>query len=128
MTAIARTAPHFLVVDDSKVSRTMAIGYLRNRLPDASFAEAADGESAVAEFSRAPATLVLMDYNMPGIDGVEAARRMLALCADTRIVLLTANAQSAVQAKAEAAGIRFMRKPIKPELADQITALLKEPA
>lgn len=118
----------FLVVDDSKVSRTMVIGLLRNRLPGAVFHEAGDGESAVAQFERSPAAVVVMDFNMPGINGVEAAQRIQAVSADVRIVLLTANAQGAVQAKAEAAGIRFMKKPIKAELADQIVALAQVPA
>lgn len=118
----------FLVVDDSKVSRTMVIGLLRNRLPAATFHEAGDGESAVAQFERTPTAVVVMDFNMPGINGVEAAQRIRALSSDVRIVLLTANAQGAVQAKAEAAGIRFMKKPIKAELADQIVALAQVPA
>ncbi len=117
--------PAILVVDDSKVSRTMVVGLLRNRVPQARFAEASDGSLAVESFLAAPADLVVMDYNMPGINGIEAAKSMLAARPDTRIVLLTANGQAAVQAKADAAGVQFMRKPIKPELADQIAALLR---
>lgn len=120
--------PTFLVVDDSKVSRTMVVGLLRNRMPQARFLEAADGESAVALFGTDPAQVVVMDYNMPGIHGVEAAQRILALAPETAVVLLTANGQSAVQAKADAAGVLFMRKPIKAELADRIVELMKEHA
>lgn len=113
----------FLVVDDSKVSRNMATALLRVRMPQARFLEAGDGAAAVAQFTATPADVVLMDYNMPGINGVEAALQILALAPDTRIALLTANGQSAVQAKAVAAGIHFLRKPIKGEIADQVVAL-----
>lgn len=124
------TAPdvHVLVVDDSKVSRNMAIGLLKNRLPQATFHEAANGDDAIALAGRLSLALVVMDYNMPGIHGVEAADRILAQQPGIPIVLLTANAQSAVQAKADAIGIQMMKKPIKGELADQIAALVKVPA
>lgn len=114
-----------LVVDDSKVSRNMAIGLLRNRLPLAAFHEAADGEAAISLAGQLNLALVVMDYNMPGIHGVEAAERILKLQPGVPVVLLTANAQSAVQVKADALGIQMMKKPIKGELADQIAALVK---
>lgn len=123
MTTILNPTPSFLVVDDSKVSRTIVVALLRARLPQARFDEAADGAAAVEQFQRQPAQTVIMDFNMPGINGIEAAERILAIAPGTAIVLLTANAQSAVQSKADAAGVQLMRKPIKPELADQIVAI-----
>ena len=70
-------------------------------------------------------SLIVMDFNMPGINGVEAADRILQRQPGVPTVLLTANAQSAVQAKADAIGIQMLKKPIKGELADQIAALVK---
>lgn len=112
-----------LVVDDSKVSRRLAMGLLAKRLPGADFLEAADGEAAVALFQQTPAQVVVMDYNMPGIHGVEAAQRIRALDPRVTVVLLTANAQAAVRARAEEAGIHMLCKPISGLLADQIAAL-----
>ena len=123
--SMSDSSPSILVVDDSKVSRTMVIGLLRNRMPEARFNEAPDGEKAIELFTAAPANFVVMDFNMPGLNGVETAQRLLALRPETPIVLLTANAQAAVQAKADAAGVTFMRKPIKGELADQIVAMVR---
>ena len=114
-----------LVVDDSKVSRNMVVGLLKNRLPNARFHEAADGEAAVALANTLSLSLIVMDFNMPGINGVEAADRILQQQPGVPTVLLTANAQSAVQAKADAIGIQMLKKPIKGELADQIAALVK---
>lgn len=116
-------ADRLLIVDDSKVSRSMAIGLLRNRMPDAQFDEAGDGAAALELASRHRHRLALLDYNMPGMVGIDAAIRIRALQPGLPIVLLTANGQAAVQAKADAAGIHLMRKPIKPELADRIVAL-----
>jgi CheY-like chemotaxis protein len=123
MTTPARPSPRFLVVDDSKVSRRLAISLLAKRLPDAEFLEAGDGESAVAVFQQTPAQVVVMDYNMPGIHGVEAAERIKALDPQVTVVLLTANGQSAVRARAEEAGLHMLCKPISSSLADQIVAL-----
>jgi len=117
-----------LVVDDSKVSRGMAIGLLRNRVPGACFIEAGSGEEAVAQAAGKVLSLVVMDYNMPGINGVDAAQAILAQQPGLKVVLLTANGQSAVQGKADAAGLHFLRKPIKPELADQIAAMVPKVA
>jgi CheY-like chemotaxis protein len=118
-----RPGPSFLVVDDSKVSRRLAIGLLAKRLPGADFLEAGDGESAVALFQQTPTQVVVMDYNMPGIHGVEAALRIRALDPQVTVVLLTANGQAAVRARAQEAGIHMLCKPLNSALADQIAAL-----
>jgi two-component system, chemotaxis family, chemotaxis protein CheY len=112
-----------LVVDDSRVSRNLTVGLLKKRLPGAQFAEAGDGDAAVAAFAAAPAQLVVMDYNMPGITGVEAAARIRALDSGVTVVLLTANSQAAVRERAQAAGLHMLCKPIDGALADRIAAL-----
>jgi CheY-like chemotaxis protein len=125
MQTLSIHGPNVLVVDDSKVSRNMVVGLLKNRLPTACFHEAVDGEAAVALAGSLSLSLIVMDFNMPGINGVEAADRILQKQPGVPTVLLTANAQSAVQAKADAIGIQMLKKPIKAELADQIAALVK---
>ncbi len=123
MTETERPSPRVLVVDDSRVSRNLTVGLLKKRLPGAQFAEAGDGDAAVAAFAAAPAQLVVMDYNMPGITGVEAAARIRALDSGVTVVLLTANSQAAVRERAEAAGLHMLCKPIDGALADRIAAL-----
>jgi CheY-like chemotaxis protein len=113
-----------LVVDDSKISRNIACGLIRNRRPEARLIEAGDGAEAIAQARVHEPALVLMDVNMPGITGIEAAAQILGELPGTRIVLLTANVQAATQAKAQALGIELFRKPIKGEVIDQILQLL----
>lgn len=77
-----------LIVDDHEIVR---LG-IRRLLEEAGFtaAEAASGEAAlqmIREGLRARA--VLMDIQMPGIGGLEATRRLLALAPEQRIIILT---------------------------------------
>src|SRR5579883_2909325 len=49
----------------------------------------ADGESAVADLPRAKPNVVLMDINLPGMDGVECVRQLKALLPETQFIMLT---------------------------------------
>lgn len=104
-----------LLVDDSRVARMMVRHAVEKAHPDWPIVEAADGEEAVELFTKIVPDFVLLDVNMPGIDGLETARRMKALRADACISLLTANIQDPVRIQAQEIGIQFMNKPLREE-------------
>src|SRR5258708_39498560 len=68
--------PHLrvLLVDDSPDNRLLIKAYLR-KLPF-TIDEAENGEIAVSKFGSAPYSVVLMDLQMPIVDGIEATRQI----------------------------------------------------
>ncbi|NIA56459.1 response regulator [Massilia sp. TW-1] len=124
-----------LLVDDSEVAREImseALQALPLRVDVA--ASGAEAESALlaADAAGDPYSVVLTDWQMPGMDGIELARRIAgnpALRRPPSTVLVTAFGREEVQKEAEAAGIRgFLCKPIgQSALVDTLVALFAPP-
>jgi CheY-like chemotaxis protein len=101
-----------MVVDDSKLAR-MSIARLLDALrPEWTRLEAANAAEAIEWQTRGAIDLALLDFNMPGPDG-------LALAADLRgrdpampMAIISANNQDEVVARAHALGAAFLPKPL----------------
>ena len=79
-------------------------------------AQASDGVEAVALALRHEPDVVLLDLEMPGLDGVEAARRILEQRPEQAVVLLTRHGRPGVLKRALAAGVRgFLPKSVDPD-------------
>ncbi|MDT0419531.1 MULTISPECIES: response regulator transcription factor [unclassified Streptomyces] len=77
--------------------------------------EAADGAEAVAAVARLRPDVVLMDIRMPGMDGLEATRRVLARAPHCRVIMLTTFDLDAYVYAALAAGASgFLLKDVTP--------------
>ena len=78
-----------LIVDDHPHIRD-SLGRLLETTADVKCVGAAeDGESAPELCKRLTPNVVLMDLRLPGIDGVEATRRVMAACPNVRVLVLT---------------------------------------
>lgn len=96
---------------------------------------ARDGEEALAQWEAGPVDLVLMDVQMPRVNGLEAVRRIRererrALLRPTPVVALTANAMSGDREACLAAGMdAYLSKPVTPEsLAQAMAQVLRQDA
>jgi two-component system cell cycle response regulator DivK len=109
---VAGTNPYILLVDDSRDGREMLAEYLR--FGAFRVVEAMSGEAAIAQARASHPTLVLMDLQMPGLNGWDATCQLKAdpHTRDVIIVALTADALAHDQVIARQAGCdAFVAKP-----------------
>ena len=103
-----------LVVEDNPVNRKLARNVLRAR--GYRVLEADTGEEGIELARRERPHLILMDLQLPGLDGMEATRRLKAdpTTRDIPVVALSAHAQEADEARAREAGCAgYIAKPIR---------------
>jgi diguanylate cyclase (GGDEF)-like protein len=122
-----RIAPRVLVVDDSEMDRVLA----SRTLEQAGYAvdTASDGQAAVASFTSYRHDLVLMDLEMPGIDGFQACQaiRLLPGGANVPILMVTGREDlDAIHRAYEAGATDFVSKPVRwPVLAHRVRYMLR---
>jgi CheY-like chemotaxis protein len=103
-----------LIVDDDHNMRSTLAAILAEDGLDVRVA--ASGEEAVALCLDQAFRLILMDVRMPGIDGVEACRRIRSKSRRSQIVIMSAQAESEMERLALRAGVLgFLRKPLDVE-------------
>jgi Nif-specific regulatory protein len=109
---MSRTAGfQILIVDDEKVQREMLEGFLNKQGYKAIAVE--DGARAVERFSMGPFDLVLTDFRMAGLDGIQLLKEVKRRNADAVVVIMTAygTVGTAVSAMKEGA-YDYLTKPI----------------
>ena len=93
-----------LLVDDHPLVREGMRGLLQEHVDVAIVGEAWDGEEAVAFVDKLRPDCVIMDVNMPKIDGIEATRRIKAVFGHTAIVGISVNTSRELEAAMRRAG------------------------
>lgn len=114
-----------LIVDDSRMSRMILQGLVQQHQPDWTVVHASNGEEAVEIVRQQPIDLVSMDFNMPGMNGLDAVVALRQHRPDLPVALMTANVQTAVQQQAQALHVLFLAKPITADAVHRMAALLK---
>lgn len=113
-----------LLVDDHALVRSGVRAYLETQ-PDLNvLAEAGSGEEAIRLAAEHAPDVALMDLVMPGMDGVEATRRLREVSPRTQVVVLTSfHEDTHIFPAIKAGAISYLLKDIGPaELAEAIRA------
>ena len=126
LTAAPLSGLRILVVDDNRINRLVAVKSLEALGAEAEAVEG--GQLAIEAVVQSDFDLVLMDVNMPEMDGLEATRRIRALdhaCAGLPIIALTADVMSHQRLAYQKAGMDgVVPKPFSPaQLLSEITAI-----
>ncbi|WP_082574212.1 response regulator [Cellulomonas sp. Root137] len=105
-----------LVTDDSRVMRQIVIRTLRQAGYDWDVREAADGAEALEAIRADEPDVVLSDWNMPNMNGIDLLRRLRAEGFGTPFGFVTSEGSPEMRAQAEAAGALFLiAKPFTPD-------------
>ncbi|MFJ6023089.1 ATP-binding protein [Brevundimonas sp. NPDC092305] len=112
----SRSRLRILAVDDHEINRRTLALVLKPL--DVELTTASDGAAALDVLGRQTFDVVLMDVNMPGVDGNEATRRLRASCgvnADIPVIGFSAGTEASQIAACRAAGMTdWLPKPLEP--------------
>lgn len=116
-----------LVVDDTDHVRKMLVDMLELDGFDV-VGQAAGGEEAISAAQEANPDVIVMDYKMPGMDGLSAARSVREARPSQAIILYTAYLDSKLEAEARSAGVALCIGKVEGlnQLERHITELCRE--
>ncbi len=116
-----------LVVDDSAVMRKVLIEAL-SQTGITNVGQAADGKEAVAAVLKEDFDIVLMDWNMPNMSGIEAVREIRSNGRQVPIIMVSTEAEKSRVVEALKSGANnYIIKPFKPEaIAERIQTTISE--
>jgi len=106
-----------LVVDDFSIMRRTIIRMLKLGLDDTFvFVEAEDGNAALAEIQASEFDLVISDWSMPKMNGLELAKNVRSLGCSVPFLMITANEEQESAANAIREGVtEYLVKPFNQE-------------
>jgi CheY-like chemotaxis protein len=101
-----------LVVDDSKLARMVIASALRRIRPEWTLVETANADEALAAVSGSAVDIALIDFNMPGIDGLELVARIRKTHPAMPVAVVSANIQDEIIGRARELNAGFIPKPL----------------
>jgi len=103
---------HVLIVDDSRLARMAVIKGLTRLRPEFTHCEAANPDEAVALVKARQVDIAVIDFNMPGRDGLTLAAELKDMNRDMPIALVSANTQDEILERTAQLGATFLTKPL----------------
>jgi len=104
-----------LIVDDSKLARIVLSRTIVALQPDWTCVEAVNGDDALAILDRESADVAILDFNMPGKNGLALAEELRSRFPDMPIAIATANIQDEIVSRAQASNTAFIPKPVNED-------------
>jgi len=109
-----------LIAEDTRLNMTLICTFIRNAMPNAVITEAKNGIEALNLFKQQSFDLIIMDVQMPEMDGLQATREIRKIEKSTQthtpIIALTAGAFKEDQDRCTEAGMdTFLAKPVEAE-------------
>jgi CheY-like chemotaxis protein len=104
-----------MLVDDSKLARIVAGKTLAALQPDWQRVEASSADEALQLVGARKIDVAILDFNMPGKDGLELAAELRDAYPHMPIAVITANIQDEIIARARAVNATFVSKPVTEE-------------
>ncbi|MBA4501280.1 response regulator transcription factor [Marinobacterium marinum] len=120
---MTKTLLSLLLVDDSRIARLSLKRQLMSLGLELTLLEADSADTAEAVLASTIPDIALIDFNMPGRDGLQLAEHIRQHHPRVRMALVTANIQDALAQRARQLGLAFLPKPTT---AEQLGAFIQQ--
>lgn len=112
-----------LIVDDSKLARMAVARALSTLRPGWEKVEVGNADDALLSLKHDKPDVAVVDFNMPGRDGLELATEFRQLKPQMPVAVISANHQQEVIKRAQAVGATFLHKPLAEQALSEFLAV-----